>query len=96
VTNNSNAEVYLTFLSGTGEENSTAVMPNQTVSIPATTIEVQAELLEDVFEDETTTLNITMPDGSTHVLQSLPATVRIPGETPHAPSAGQPRESGLY
>lgn len=80
VTNNCNGEVYLTFVSRTGQENSKTVMPGQSVPVPEDTIEVKAELLNDVYGDETTSVDITMPDGSSHMLQSLPGSARIPGQ----------------
>ncbi len=77
VTNSCNGEINVTFISRTGEDYSKTLMPNQSAQVPADTVEVKAELMDDLYEDETTTVEITMPDGSAHNLQSLPGSVRI-------------------
>ncbi|MBU9889245.1 MAG: hypothetical protein KTQ49_05195 [Candidatus Omnitrophica bacterium] len=56
-------------------------MPSQSIPVPPDTVEVQAELMNAVYGDETTLVEIFMPDGSFHALQSLPASVHVASRT---------------
>lgn len=95
VTNSCNGEVIVTFINVTGEETSTTMQTSQTFPVPADTAEVKAELLGDIYGDETMAVEITMPDGSAHVLQSLPGSVRIPRRE-QMPQNQPVQEPGLY
>ena len=77
VTNDSNGEIYIYTTSRAGSEATWEVMPGQNIDIPADTVEVRAELVDDSFGDVSISVEVMMPDGSTHAINSLPATVRI-------------------
>ncbi|HOW60020.1 MAG TPA: hypothetical protein PLO78_09895 [Candidatus Omnitrophota bacterium] len=77
VSNNSNGEIYVFTTSRSGTEANRELMPGQSVDIPADTAEVKAELVDDSFGDEIIDVYVLMPDGSSHNLSALPATVRI-------------------
>jgi len=76
-TNDSNVEIYLTCVNRAGGEETQEIMPGQTLTVPAETVEVRAELVDSSMGDDDISVEIAMPDGQTRTLRALPGTVRI-------------------
>lgn len=76
VTNNSNVQIYVTFIGGRlGAQRTQVLLPSQTLTVPEDTVEVKTQPLNSSFRDATFFIEVLMPDGTRQSIQSAQGSV---------------------
>lgn len=76
VTNHSNVQLYVTFVSSRlGSQRTQVVMPSQTLTVPQDTVEVRTQPVNSSFKDTSFFVEVVMPDGTQQTIRSAQGSV---------------------